>query len=111
MERSKMLRKFNEQQLLLMKQRILSFEKTKFSLDSLLYLTKSLEELLDSLKNIDDKWKESFRTEWWELEFTSSLMIDKEVEDLTKEDEDSVSLALQNMKIMIDDALNNASFG
>ena len=51
---------------------------------------------------MDGEWIEKFRTEWWELEYTSALMIDNDEVDLTPEDEEAVSTALKNMKSMID---------
>ena len=102
-----MLNKFDQQQFILIQQNINEYESQKPSLDSLMALTQSIEKRLDSLKSIDNTWKEAFRTEWWELEFTSSLMIDNEKENLTKEDEEAVSTALNNMKTMINEALFN----
>ena len=94
-----------QKQFMLMKQSINAYESQKPSLDSLIVLTQSIESLLDSLTSIDNTWKEAFRTEWWELEFTSSLLIDDEKEDLTTEDVGAVSTALNNMKAMINQAL------
>ena len=69
-----------------MKQIIKDFAQAPPSLDSLLYMSGSLEALLNLLQNVDVQWKETFRTEWWELELTSSIMMDEERD------------ALQNMK-------------
>jgi hypothetical protein len=63
---------------------------------------------LNVLENIDEAWRETFRTEWWELELISSVMMDEEVDDLTREDKDKILQALQNMKIMIEKALKSS---
>jgi len=78
-----MIDPFNEKQLLLMKRTIAHYEQTPPTLESLLALTQSLEELLNSLQKIDQEWKETFRTQWWELELRASVMMDEEIDDLT----------------------------
>ncbi|MBS0647905.1 MAG: hypothetical protein JSS10_01615 [Verrucomicrobia bacterium] len=98
---------FNEKQLLLMKRGIAHFEQTPPTLESLLALTQSLEELLDSLQNIHEEWKETFRTEWWELELIVSVMMDEEIDDLTAEDNQAISEALSNIKALIDTQLKS----
>lgn len=70
-------------------------------------ITRSLEELLDSLKTVDQEWKSTFKTEWWELEFTSSLMMDEEREELTQEDREAIAQALQNMKNLLEKILSS----
>ena len=96
-----MNKKSDQAHLLLMQETIVRFEQSPFSLETLLSVTRSLEELLNVLVDVDQDWKELFRTQWWELELTSSLMMDEEREDFTEEDKQSVSLALKNMKEMI----------
>ncbi len=83
-------------------QSITAYEKKPHSLESLLEITRSIETFIDSLNEIDPMWIETFRTEWWELEFTSALMIENEQEYLSDEDEKAVSQALLNMKMMIE---------
>ncbi len=89
-----------------MKYRIQNFEKTTPFLDNLLDITKSLEELLSSLKNIDDDWKTAFQTEWWELELISAILMDKEIDEISETGKQKISQALENMQAMIDTALN-----
>ena len=99
------INKLEKHQLLLMKESVALYENQPSSLENLVTLTQSLEKSINSLKTIDNDWKEAFRTEWWELEFTSSLMIDNEVDQLSEEDEEAVSIAIKNMKKMLDQAL------
>ena len=101
-----MINEFNIKQLLLMKNRILMFEQTVLNLDSLLSLTKSLEEILNSLN--DNQLKQELTTEWWELELISSVMMDREIEIISEESRNNISCTLKNMKKMIDEAILSA---
>lgn len=89
--------------LLLLKGTIDSFQKAPLTLEGLLEVTRKIEELLDVLKEINPEWKESFRTEWWELEYISSMMIDEETEEFTEEDRKILAQAFATMKEMLSD--------
>lgn len=103
-----MLNKFDIQQLTLIKEKILSFQKWDPDLKKLLFLTRSLEELLNSLENVEGQLKERLTTEWWELELISSVMMDKEVDVISEESKQSLCIALENMLNMIDAVLLKA---
>lgn len=79
-----MLNQSDMQQLILIKNRIVSFQKCNPDLKALLSLTASLEELLNSLENVDVQLKENLTTEWWELELISSVMMDREVGNISE---------------------------
>lgn len=85
-----------------MKNTIKLFEKNLNHLSDLLSATKSLEDILDKLNIIP--LKEDLRSEWWELELISSVMIDKNVENISEESRKNIATALENMKNMIDEA-------
>lgn len=106
---TKMITNHNKTQLELVLQRVEIFEQSPLSLSTLLSLTRSLEESIKLLSIDDKEWTDSLISEWWELEFTSSLMMDKETENFTDEDKENLELALQNMKVMIKTYLIEAS--
>lgn len=97
-----MLNQFDIHQVTLIKERILSFQKCNPDLKELLSLTRSLEELLISLKNVNKQLKENLITEWWELELISSVMMDREVDIISEESKQTVFVALENMLNMIE---------
>lgn len=100
-----MISGLNRYQLELMMRSIYYFEQEKLNLDSLLRITRSLEELLDSLKNIDPVWKSTFRIQWGELEITSAMMMDQEVDELMDEEKVMVKNAIENIKVLIKQVL------
>ncbi|MBA2368773.1 MAG: hypothetical protein H0V82_07090 [Candidatus Protochlamydia sp.] len=100
-----MITEFDKEQLILIKKSIHDFESTEQNLDSLLKVGRSLEQLFDSLKNIDKEWKDNFRIEWGELEITAAIMMDKEISDLSKGSKDVIAEAITNMKVMIESIL------
>lgn len=102
-----MLNEFDKHHLKLMKNRILRFQENEADLDFLLSTTRSLEESLNAIKNIDKQLKDSLTTEWWELELLSSVMMFQEVDTIDAESKHELSFALENMKKMIDTALEN----
>ena len=105
-----MLNEFDKHHLNLIKNSILNFQKREeIDLDSLLLITKSIEEILNVLKNLDKHFKEDLITEWSELEIISSLMMADEEEEATLDDESrkTIFYSLENIKEMINAALNN----
>lgn len=110
-----MLNEFDKHHFKLMKNRILSFEENVMNLDSLVSITRSIEETLNALKNVDHQLKEDLTTEWWELELLSSVMLAEEEEEevqepLDAESKQNIYNALENMKKMIDAALDNRQY-
>ncbi len=89
--------------LLLMKRSIEGFEQTPLNLESLLLITGNLEDLLDKLKNVSHEWKESFRTEWWELELISAVLMDNEETEISNDGREKIFEATEKMKTMIDE--------
>lgn len=92
------------QQLILIKNRIVGFQKCNPDLKALLSLTASLEELLNSLENVGVQLKENLTTEWWELELISSVMMDRGVDNISEESKQTIFAALENMLNMIEEA-------
>lgn len=101
-----MLSEFDKQHLMLMKNRILNFQASESDLDALLSITRSIEEILNTFKNLDKKFKESLISEWAELEIISSVMMDEEEDIISTDCKQNISLALENMIHMIDTKLN-----
>lgn len=104
-----MLNEFDKHYLKLMKNKILSFQENEANLDSLLSITRFLEEILNALKNVDKQLKEALITEWGELEILSSVMMYQEVDIINSESKQEIAFALENMKKIIDTALNDSS--
>jgi len=71
------------------------------SLSNLLMISNKIDSIISSFNDVDPSWKEAVRTEWWELEYTAALMIDNQKEVLSKEDEEVVSKALYDMKVLL----------
>lgn len=112
-----MLNKSDRKHIELMKKSIQFFEEEDLNLDSLLRITRSLEELLDELKQVNDSWKETFRTEWWSLEIHSSQLMaeeeenDEEISELTEESKKFILNAINNIKALIDQILKENPIG
>lgn len=102
-----MLNEFDKHHLNLMKNRILSFQISKADLDALLSITRSLEEILNALQNVDIQFKKYLMAEWGELEILSLVMMADDEELLDDKSKQNIFLSLENMKDMIDAALDN----
>ena len=64
-------------------------------------LISSLRGLINILQEPEDEWKTSFLCEWWTLEEIYSLALDKEQNQLSETDRNSVYEAIDNMKKLI----------
>ena len=84
------------------KSEIQKFKQKKWDLKSLLKLTEDLEQFIE---NIDEQYKEKVRTQWWELELTTSLMINNDQKILTEEDHQVVNEALESIVQISDEAI------
>jgi len=81
-----------------------NFQNKEWNIHNLKEITYSLEgaiNWIDNYEEIDKNWVEKLRSEWWELELTSSLMIDNNEDSLTNEDIKVVKKALQNILSLI----------
>lgn len=102
------MEEFSKRQLLLIRKQVLEYQAMESSLDNLLALTKSVEEILNSLKHIDSKLKQALTTEWWEFELLSAVMIDTESDTMDEESQSNISKAIENMVQMIDEAIKKS---
>ncbi len=64
-------------------------------------LISSLRGLINVLQEPEDEWKTSFLCEWWTLEEIYSLALDKEQNQLSETDRNSVYEAIDNMKKLL----------
>jgi hypothetical protein len=82
----------------LMKKYIEEFEDRKLRLDELI---KNLEEIIESFKITEQKWKDLFHSEWWTLEQIYAVALYREEKILDTESHNSVYEAIDNMKSLL----------
>lgn len=103
----KNISEYDERQLKLMHNNLISFEKKQIELDSLIG---SLEFLFNAMESVEDEWQEKFLRELTTLESLNAISIIKEANEeapeINKEKANNlINRAIINLKILIEKEL------
>lgn len=105
----KNINEYDERQLRLMHEKLISFEKNLIELSSLIG---SLEFLLNAMESVEDDWEEKFLKEVATLESINAIRIIKESGEEAPEISNNksnklINNAISTLKILIEKELNN----
>ena len=95
---------YNNRQYKLMLQKVLLFRQDKIEIPDLI---NGLDGLLNALEDPNPNWKDTFQTEWWELEKVYSIALDQEREYLDSNDLKVIEKALDNIISLINNKITN----
>lgn len=89
---------YDQRQLNLMDEQLSQFESGKIDLQHVISGLKSLQ---NSLRTIDQHWKEKFTADWWTLEQVYAVSLDRKKTTLSPKDSTLVKQAISNLKNLL----------
>jgi hypothetical protein len=88
----------------LMENYMVEFEEGSLKISQLIEL---LDGLIQSLENTDENWIDKFRSEWWTLEQTYAVAVDRGENYLNSESESLIDEAVENMRMLLNGVSSN----
>ena len=93
-----MLNEYDARQLNIMMAKINAYQNGKLHIHDLIY---DLEGLLNALTDIDENWKEEFKSFWQDLEVCYAVALDEEKECFSEVDKATIYNAINHLTKMI----------